>query len=269
MKFNVILFAVGMILTVGVAGQAQDVTIFDSNATISEGDVYSMVVVKGEGTVLEVTGGQIYKLIAMNGSIVDVSGGSISVLESYDMSVTNAVAGIIASVATYGDSEVVLAGEVGVHEIYCTGTSKVRVSEAAVVSQISVKANSEVYILGGAVDTLYSGLGDPYIEISGGNINGIATANYHGQIVVIGDNLSATPYGGNYLTGEITGNWKDGTVCNIPLGQGVYSLVTVSDSFPQSRCTDRPESDISGDCKVDMVDLAKMASEWLLEGTER
>jgi hypothetical protein len=40
------------------------------------------------------------------------------------------------------------------------------------------------------------------------------------------------------------------------------------DGFGLPNCINPPESDISGDCKVNLADLAKMSSEWLVNGTQ-
>ena len=75
-------------------------------------------------------------------------------------------------------------------------------------------------------------------------------------------------YDGNCEYGQIRGYWNDGTFFTIDLDYPeTYGSVILYDGVILTNCVNKPESDISGDCKVNFFDLAKMSSEWLRDGT--
>lgn len=73
-KSTVLVLGLTLIFTASV--RAEVITIFDSNATISGGETYDTVVIKGDGTVVDMTGGDVNNVITMNASTFNVSGGS-------------------------------------------------------------------------------------------------------------------------------------------------------------------------------------------------
>ena len=73
-KSTIIVLSLLLFLTVRTQAE---ITIFESNSIISDGDTYDTVVVKGDGTVLEMTGGSVNRLITMNRSTCNISGGNI------------------------------------------------------------------------------------------------------------------------------------------------------------------------------------------------
>ena len=89
------------------------------------------------------------------------------------------------------------------------------------------------------------------------------------EIGIVGYDLSAVPYGGQTGFGEVTGHWNDTINFTIPLGNSeAYPFIVLYDGVIPPECSNKPESDLSGDCKVNFVDFSKIASEWLHDGNE-
>lgn len=299
-----------------LVAQAQaDITIFDSNTTISSGDVYDTVVIKGDDTVVDMTGGDVNMVIAMNSSTFNMSGGNIMGetsygVISYDSSELNFSGGNVqlmcccneSKVNIYGtvaftgacyfyDSTIVTVASVNVNittELQLYGNSTLNLL-AGSVGYIYVDSSSKLNITGGIVSSMFCkgriNIVDgtitnlqPYgaeIQISGGSINTIGDAGLGEisakEIRIIGYDLSAVPYGGYYGTGEITGFWNNGVSFLINLlGDNIspYRYIVLYDGIIPAECTDRPESDTSGDCKVSFTDFTTMAAEWLNCGLE-
>ena len=134
------------------------------------------------------------------------------------------------------------------------------------------------------------------INISGGTISellleGASTANISGGVIselkivggdaatyddfgtnranIIGYDLNAVPYGGAQEDGQVTGWWNNDTYFTIVLRyECTYGGITLYDGVIPPDCVNRPESDLNGDCKVNVTDFSRMASEWLVDGTE-
>jgi len=274
--------------------QAEVITIFDSNATISSSDTYDTVVVKGDSTVVDMTGGAVTKLITMNSSTFNMSDGAVNNVISYDTSEFNMTGGNTSYITSFGTSELNLSGgttgaiqpcgesRINASGNVSTGTISVcdmptiTISEDAVINDITVWKDGEstINIAGGTINSnIWAQTGTPEITISGGVINGYlsldVSTGWSSKVNIVGYGLEAVPYGGANEDGQITGYWNDDTSFSIDLhSPEVYSHVVLYDGVIPPTCLSKPESDLSGDCKVDNIDLAKMASEWLADGTE-
>ena len=118
---------------------------------------------------------------------------------------------------------------------------------------IQLNNGTEVFISGGTFDTL---LADEY---------DYETSKYH----IIGYDLAAVPYGSTYDYGGVSGYWNDDTAFNIAfMSEYIYPLVVLHDGVIPAFCANKPDCDVTGDCVVNSIDLAKMASEWLADGTQ-
>ena len=276
MKVQTILtIAICLILSATI--QAEVITIFDSNSVIASGDTYDTVVIKGDGTVVDMTGGTANKVITMNSSTFNMTGGSIAgtweqIIHSYDNSVLNLSGGDVQQIRSHGESEVNIFGYVSVTgTVYSYGASVVSMtSDNVTVSGLGPTKNSTVNIAGGTIPYIEA-RGDSNINISGGTIGQIKSADafFSAEINIIGYDLDVVPYSGSYGHGIITGYWNDDTAVSIDLmDERTYPSLTLFDGIIPPNCVNKPESDISGDCKVNLVDLAKMSSEWLADGTE-
>jgi hypothetical protein len=300
-------------LILAVSVQAEVITIFDSNATISEGDTYDTVVVKGDGTVVDMTGGDVNSVITMDTGTFNVTGGNIGLesrkpLLSYDSRILNLSGGNIYSIEPYNESRVNISGTVVIavdsadikffdstvvslssenatipEQLYFYDNSQlnllsgsVQEAEGYVGSTINitggaitqmVRSEGRINISGGTIETVYI-FNAGVVRIYGGTISmivadGIMT-RHTAEIGIIGYNLSAVPYGGNWGYGQIVGNWNNHTAFSIGLWTTrAYANVKLYDGIIPTDCTNRPDSDLSGDCKVDFIDFSKIALEWL------
>ncbi len=301
-----------VILLIGIfAGrtQAEVITIFDSNAVIAGGNTYDTVVVKGDSTVVDMTGGDVNSVIVMDSSTFNMSGGNIGLtiggsLLSYDSAVLNLSAGNIYSIMSYGQSRVNISGNVSIYAAssgFYGSTLVTMSSEATAIAGMfelydtsglnlsagllggvydrgdnatinitggntSLYINGRTNISGGTVNTVTIGGGETVVRISGGTIGSIQNGvfSHTSEVSIIGYDLTAVPYGGDYGHGQITGNFNDDSAFSIPLwGFGTYPIVVLYDGVIPADCTDKPKSDLNNDCKVNFVDISNVASEWL------
>jgi len=269
------IWVVVSMLIFAVGAEAETITIFDSNATIVDGNSYDTVVVKGDGTVVDMTGGTVTKLITMNDSTFNMSGGSItSSVYSYDSSVLNLSNGSLSQVYSRGKSRINISGDVSVSGVSPYDLSFVSISGNSTVSFVQFMQNdnaSIVNITGGQIGTLVADRKDAgIVNISGGTLQEIyyMGTNYTGRINIIGHDLNAQPYGGTGY-GEITGYWNDDMPFSIRLqSQDSYAYVDLYDGIIPPNCVSRPNSDLNGDCRVNFEDFSKMSNEWLANGLE-
>ncbi|MHC4132476.1 MAG: hypothetical protein ACYSSP_10580 [Planctomycetota bacterium] len=108
-------FTLLLILACPLCLQAEVITIFDSNSIIS-GGAYDTVVIKGDGTVVDMTGGDVNNLITMNASTFNMSGGSIGFeinkgIVCYDSSTLNLSGGNIRKVYAFEESKLTISGD--------------------------------------------------------------------------------------------------------------------------------------------------------------
>ena len=124
----------------------------------------------------------------------------------------------------------------------------------------------------GTISELIFFEGKNTVNMSGGNLSKILADSdriYSFMLNIIGYSLSAIPYGGDYSYGQINGTWNNDVSFSISLdGEVIYSKITLYDGVIPANCINKPESDLSGDCKVNFIDFSKIADEWLFDGTE-
>jgi hypothetical protein len=302
-----------------VTSYAETITIFDSNATIGPGDSYDTVVVKGDGTVVTMTGGDANTVITMNASTFKMTGGDLNdvgdMLIGHDSSSIEILGGDVRYIVTCGHCGTIVSGNSAIHSIECQDQSNLRVSsqnaaiyslimagssnldflEGTVQSYISqygagrtdisggtinnfeiwdyIGSDGSLYISGGQISTLSmeisSSRSDFLIRISGGSIDILEAYWFDAEaddvkIEILGYDLDALPYGGVSREGQITGYWHNDVYFSIDLGwQGIYDHVILYDGTMPTDCVDRPDSDLTDDCRVNLYDLGKLSSEWL------
>jgi hypothetical protein len=318
---------VALVLLYAAAVQAEAVTIFDSNATISSGDAYDVVVVKGNGTVVDMTGGDVNSVMLMNASTFNISDGNIrgvwndteesydEAIISYDSSAVNILGGNVGKVHAHGDSSVNVLSNghiegyffnssvASVSSYNATGDglafsnnstlnlsagsiNYIRSSDSSTLNmtggdvcdvQVSYAVDSQLNISGGSVLHLgvYAAGGDAdgkvTLRLSGGNIDMIGYGIEYWSsdfascdILIIGYGISAVPYGGAYGHGQITGFWNDDIYYTIDLASPkTYAHLKLYDGVIPPKCSAKPVSDLTDDCKVNFIDFDKVASEWL------
>ena len=114
------------------------VTIFDSNSIISDGEVYDQVVVKGNGTIVQMTGGTVNALVTMDAAVFNMTEGTVGVIFSHDDSQLNLSGGSVLNpqgsyaINSYGHSIVSLSGDVICSSgVFFQGNSTIYVSDSA------------------------------------------------------------------------------------------------------------------------------------------
>lgn len=312
---NTIVLIVSFLFT----ANAETITIFDSNATIGPGDSYDTVVVKGDGTVVTMTGGDANTVITMNASHFKMTGGNLNdssdKLVSHDSSVIEILGGDVRYLFAYGDCEMIISGNSTINNIRCYDRTNLRVSsQDSVISEITMEGSSNLSFLGGTIQFELHQPGTGHIDISGGTINRITIEDEIGsdvslyisggqistltlypscsssnllvrisggsidtldgdwfyteidnlKIELLGYDLNVVPFGGSFGHGQITGYWHNDVYFSIDLGwHCIYDHVILYDGTMPTDCVTKPDSDLTGDCKVNFSDLGKLSSEWL------
>lgn len=262
-------------------------TIFNSNAVIEDGNVYDVVVVTGDNTVVDMTGGQITGgLFTYNASTVNVSGGVISQnVKAFHSSFINISGGTIWPyyIYAYDNSKVNVSGAADIHEINAWDSSYVNISggiiymlnsgysasvniiDGQITYELSASSSVPMNILGGDIELFIARqdwMARP--NVYGGSIKKLASSG-GGRINFYGSDFEISFIGGCNGFGELTGILNDGTAINACLLASdtylyldFYGNVTVPPI-----CLNRPVGDINYDCKVNMLDFALLASGWL------
>ena len=257
-------------------------TTFDSNAVIEDGNVYDVVVVTGDNTVVDMTGGQITGgLFTYNTSTVNISGGVISQnVKAFHSSFINISGGTISPYYIYAhdNSKVNVSGTADIHWINAWDSSYVNIS-GGIIDRLESGYSANVNIIDGQIATQLSASSSVPMNILGGDIEDCVT--YSGEIKVYGGSIqklyccsAINFYGSDFEIsfiggcngfGELTGILNDDTAINACLLASdtylylnFYGNVTVPPV-----CLNRPIGDINYDCKVNMLDLALLASGWL------
>ena len=130
--------------------------------------------------------------------------------------------------------------------------------------------NNKIKLSGGTVNNI-SIQNPSVVTISGGSTGVIFfTERGVGSVVnIVGYGLSKVPYGGSFRSGQVTGNWNDHVAFSRTLqGAATYSGIVLYDGVIPTECIAQPESDLSGDCMVNFIDMSKMADEWLSDGIQ-
>jgi hypothetical protein len=323
-KKTVFILAMLWILTTNV--HAEVITIFDSNSIITDANSFDTVVVKGDGTVVEMTGGDINTVITMNASTFNMLGGTIEPtnfkgIKAYDSSRLNLLGGSIQDIQSYGENQITISGDATItgdnnrfygssvitvsslnviisglslrdeakleflagtvtNGIDCQSYNEVNISGGQ-INRIDVSMNTEedigtttLNISGGTVNSVgiygeFVNNFSPIVRLSGGVIDDIDVWAYRSNIGFIGYGLDMVPYGGSEGYGQLTGYWNNDVYFSIDfMNRRTYSSLTLYDGVIPANCVSKPISDLSGDCKVNFIDLSKMAFEWLDDGTE-
>ena len=276
------------VLILAVSGWSEDIAVFDANSVISSGQDYDTVVVRGAGTVVRIEGGTVQKLIVMETARVEMSGGQVTEGFAYDASILEVAGGEMPDVAVYGTATFVLTGSgdctlirasesearvvmdsATAHTGSVSLTGAVLELRAGWAESVNVAQSATADIRGGQIDYLNVER-DGQAFLQGGEITSITFWYAEpGYAYVIGHDLTAVPYGGTFGNGRVEGFWNDDQAFVITLADPAgYAFVRLYDGIVPPRCTDPPEADTTGDCKVDLEDLLKLAAEWLTCGLE-
>lgn len=274
-KTKKVILVIALILSFTAIVNSEVITIFDSNATISAGDTYDTVVVRGDGTVVDMDGGSVAKLFAMNNCTVNISGGSISQFSSHDSSTVNIFgdAHIGPGSRISGRSKANFYGNSEAGSVSCYSYAEISISEDAdIAGSVYIYENCRVFISGGSGYGIMFQSSNSEVFISGGSFATMGFYNVdpgQNKVYIIGYDLEAEPYGGTYSEGVVSGYWNNDSPFIINLLQSqLYDIISLYDGVLPSNCANPPQSDLNDDCVVNFIDLSKMASEWLYDGTE-
>ena len=274
-KQSIFMLAVVVVLQTLVS--AETITIFDSNAVVANGHTYDTVVVKGNGTVVTMTGGIVNKLITMDASTFNMTSGSVSsTVETHGLSTLNISGNSTVRLGYFaGKSHINFFGNA-----ICTGQARgvhsatISVSGNASLESLYLDDNCKVIITGGVLSSLILYDGTSQVDISGGTINSLghmaqATVDQM-RVNIIGYNLMTNPYSDSSSNGGVvSGNWNNGSHFSISFYSAyIFDIITLYDGSIPVDCATQMESDLNGDCKVDFKDFSKMSAEWLKDGTQ-
>lgn len=247
------------------------VTIFDFNTTISDGDAYDQVVIKGTGTVVLMDGGSANDVLTMDDAVFNMTAGVVGGLYSHENSQMNISGGSINGASGQGNSTISFQGS-----IICTGggsfndNSSFYVSESAQVDGgwFDMEESSVLHIEGGILSAIFNLEDSASGIISGGTFTPLEfdhhlDLRHEASLIIVGNNVTKRPYNTtDVYQGEVTGNWESGTPFSITFDFDSYSKILIQ-SPSEVLCANSPTSDLDGDCRVTISDFAIMASEWL------
>jgi hypothetical protein len=183
-------------------------TILTHNSSISEGDTYGIVVLKGRDTTLRMSGGSIAELIIKDTSRVSVDAGIITEMYIYDNCEALISGGKIRTVSGYGKHTITLRGKAEIEKLQSYGASKI------IIDSMDTRVDSIQYFTRcGCVDQSQK----VKLELVGGYFGSIGTGATEVALNIAGYNLSKSAYGGKFGYGVVKGRWKDGTVFFIDL----------------------------------------------------
>ena len=206
-------------------------TIITSNFVISDGDVYDVVVIRGDDTVVTMTGGDVNTIVALDASTVNMLGGNVGHFDCYDTGIVNLSGGNVTLFWPDGRSTATISGDVSIEDVYVGGRAVVNVSGNAVVSgTLCCWGTSTINISDGTIADISIYGEVPNINLSGGTITTMDIYYiYHGEINLIGHDITQYPYSGAHGSPKVTGFWNDDTAFTISLDGWVYSYMVVYD----------------------------------------
>ena len=178
-------------------------TEFWNDTIIKDGDDYDYVYVHDSPpntTVVQIIGGYVYDLFALDSSIINIIGGSISDLYAEDSSTLDISGGTIGDVMSYKYSKVnITGGEINVG-VQSEGSSIMNISGGSISSAVTVLESSTMNISGGRINDYLIAFDSSRVNIFGYNLE------------FDPDSLFPSPWGPGYWEGgKVTGQWKDGS----------------------------------------------------------
>ncbi|MCP4451119.1 MAG: hypothetical protein GY809_06635, partial [Planctomycetes bacterium] len=180
----------------------RSITTFTKNMSISEGDVYDVLVVKGRHISLNISGGQVKELIVKDENQVSVTGGTIEAMTIYDNCLAEISGGSIDTVSGYGKNKVTLRDNAQIIALHSYGETHLIVeSDEATLETI------QYFTKCGCVDQSQRAR----LDLSGGRFRNIGTGLSDVLLTITGQDLSKSAYGGTYGYGMVKGRWKNGT----------------------------------------------------------
>ncbi len=231
-------------------------------------------------------GGVLYNCAAYDESTVILSRGMVRSGRCYGSSTVHigGTAGVTTGFDAYGESRIVLSDKaivVGDHYLYhrsmleirggsvrgavdVRGPSTVQVSGGDVHEIYNEEADRAwIVVEGGAVKELYATCGS--VVLTGGKVERLeieAIRSREPEVSIVGNGVQAAPYGGELGYGLVRGYWNDGSLLQVDLGWEAYGFLHIYDGVVPPMCREQM-GDLSGDCRVNFVDLSMLCSQWL------
>jgi hypothetical protein len=183
-----IAWAIVLCTGVCLAADGLDMT-FTSDGVVQDGDDYDDVLVQGEATVVDITGGTVGKLWSGDKSIVNITGGRIGYAESHDQSTINISGGTVTEPSIWD-------------------------------------ADGTINVSGGICWNVEVGAGK--LNLFGGQIAGlgISVPAPGGTVHVHGYGFEYYPFPGR-SDGRLKGFWRDGTPLSIDFLRDAYRAVVL------------------------------------------
>ncbi len=237
----------------------------NSQVTITDGSVENDSKAYNNSKVT-ISGGYVKYLGAYGSSQTGISGGEMNTFSGYNNAKIAVSGGAVDSLSASQNSQVEVSnGSVG--SLYGQHYSKITISGGS-VNSLSASDESQVIISDGYVGDLH--VDDiAQITISAGSINSLYASN-NGTITLHGNNFrvaDGVSFVGNEVigTGSLIGRWLDGTSFIITIAENyeTATILAVSEPFIEPVCTEPIVGDLNDDCRVDFVDLARMAENWM------
>lgn len=210
-------------------------------------------------------------------SQLNMSGGTINGdLSSYDYSKINISGGIVSSrIYANNNSNVnISGGEIGYLITY--DNSDVNISGGVAHSPIATHGNGQLIISGGEINHYIRIYDDSTVYCNGGIFEQDFPWGFwlseRGNLFLVGSHFRLNDvfcgFGKINLTyGQLSGKLKNGD--QIDVGFHVDNptdfadIITIPEMPILSYCTKYSTMDFNHDCKVDLIDLAEFASQWL------
>jgi hypothetical protein len=190
---NLILIVCVVLMTGAVATKAESI-VFTESGEILEGEVWDMVDIFGDDTIVDMSGGITDYISTFNSSTFNMTAGNTEV-GAFDTSTINLFGGNLSGAIAWDNAEVNL-------------------FDCDYSLNLSVGGSGIANMTGGTVEDLHAG-GSGIINLFGGLVSDSLNAWDSAVVNVYGYDLFKTTTGGIYGYGQVYGFWLDDTAFTI------------------------------------------------------
>jgi hypothetical protein len=210
---------------------AQAVT-FTSDANIQAGDYWMGVDIYDtppNHTTVTMTGGTVNdSMVVYNASTLNMSGGNVFGLGAVENSTVNISGGYVAGLTLHDNATLTISQNASIGSAAAMEASIINMNGGTIASSLRVGDNSILNMNDGIISHLgvieYSTL-----NLMGGNItNSLGADSLSATINIFGYDLTKTASGGGLGYGQVSGFWQNGTSFAIDLGSSeTYSVINL------------------------------------------
>jgi len=190
---NLILIMCVVLMTGAVASKAESI-VFTESGEILEGEVWDMVDIFGDDTIVDMSGGSVDYISTFDSSTLNMIGGRAE-MGAFDTSTINIFSGNLSGAVAWDNAEVNL-------------------FDCDYSLDLSVGGSGIANMTGGTVEYLSAG-GSGIINLFAGLVTDSLNAWDSAAVNVYGYDLSKTITGGVYGYGQMSGFWLDDTAFTI------------------------------------------------------